>query len=137
MVASQRIEVFTIQNNPRAKLFFDSPRYGAEGLLEKYDISILFSGMSAKIEVENPPYGHSPYSFFEQMSNNWDGWEGEKGWTAMEGECELTATYIRTGSVSFVASIYTYDLWSVTAKINIEAGQLERLSQDAKSFFGC
>jgi hypothetical protein len=126
------IDSFTIQTEPNIKLLFDSPEYNQEGLLEKYQVSIFSKGLSVKLKADNPPYGHSPYKLFEQIANDWRGWNGEKGWGAMEGEYSLTATFAKTGHIT----LEEYNLWTVTAKIDIEAGQIENLAKKAKKFFG-
>ncbi len=132
------IDSFIIQTEPNIKLVFDLPKHNEEGWLEKYQVSVVSAGMSAKIEAANPPYGDSPYKLFEHMADNWDGWDGEKNWGAMEGEFILSATFAKTGHMTLTVTLLeAYNLWSVIAKFDIEAGQIEALAKKAKRFFGC
>jgi hypothetical protein len=132
-----RAESFSIESQPNLKLIFDQPKHNNDGWLESYQVSVISPGLTAKIRAENPPYGHSPVKLFEQMANDWDGWDGEKSWGAMEGEYNLVATSSKTGHITLSAELEIYNTWSTTAHVDIEAGQLETIAKKAKRFFGC
>jgi hypothetical protein len=100
-----RVESFSIESQPNLKLIFDQPKHNNDGWLESYQVSVISPGLTAKIRAENPPYGPSPVKLFEQMANDWDGWDGEKSWGAMEGEYNLVATSSKTGHVTLSAEL--------------------------------
>lgn len=93
-------------------------------------------GINAYINVENPPFGNSPYSLFEEMKREWAGWQDRKTWTAAEGECSLSATHDATGHVTLTPEIENRkSYWKATADFIIEAGQLNAIASKAKTFF--
>jgi hypothetical protein len=95
-------------------------------------------GFSGEIEVQNPPYGMSPAALFNQVAEEWSGWKGEKGWGAIEGEFNLSATCDSLGHVTFVVELNPNGhppCWSANLSLVVDAGQLEGLSNAAKLFF--
>jgi hypothetical protein len=136
---SQRklVETFEIINGPDLKIVFSDQVFSDDGWLENYLFTIFGKGINASIRVDNPPYGHSPYVLFEQMNNEWSGWEESKGWGAMEGEYNLTASYKTRGHILLSAEINQSGSWRAIANMGVEPGELEVLARRAKGFFGC
>jgi hypothetical protein len=73
---------------------------------------------------------------FGEMARQWRGWEGRKTWSSLEGELHLTAEADRTGHVTLVAELRegAPSVWSVELVLVIEAGQLEQLARQARTF---
>jgi hypothetical protein len=73
---------------------------------------------------------------FAYLAANWKGWTGERTWESLEGELRLAATCDRTGHVRI--NIHLHDgapaLWKVNTSVMVEAGQLERLAEEAVAF---
>ncbi len=117
---------------------FDEPRCDGKGCLESYAVSVETPGLSARVRVENPPYGSSPAAFFAELAKQWRGWKGEKRWGSMEGELDLAAVSDSTGHVRLTVRMRpdAYPaVWSATASVLIEAGQLEGLERRFAEFF--
>jgi len=76
--------------------------------------------------------------YFQSLANSWKGWDGERRWDSLEGELKLAASMDHTGHVSLhfalLSGHYTYD-WRLETAVELEAGQLEALAQDATRFF--
>jgi len=74
--------------------------------------------------------------FFTGLATNWRGWSGRRSWTSLEGELTLGAESDRTGHVYL--RVHLHDgapaRWEVEAELVLEAGQLERLASDARTF---
>ena len=132
------MDSFEIFNGPDLKVAFTDPEFSDDSWLTSYLFTILGRGITANVRVDNPPYGQSPFVLFEQMNNEWSGWKEPKGWCAMEGECNLRATYETRGHIILSAGIDNQSgSWSANANIDIEAGELDSLARLAKAFFGC
>lgn len=132
------MDEFIIKSEKGVRLTFHSRRFSSDGWLSSYLMTGEAPGFSGEIEVENPPYGMSPAALFKQVAEEWSGWKGEKGWGAIEGEFNLSATCDSLGHVTFVVELNPNGYppcWSANLSLVVDAGQLEELSNDAKLFF--
>ena len=89
-------------------------------------------------EVENPPYGRSPSQLFCDIAEEWAGFKGRKEWGAIDGEYTLSASADACGHVTLLVEIlpsYATPCWSGELTVEIDAGQLERIANDAREFF--
>ena len=128
---------FEILNRSNTKIIFSDSKFSDDGWLTSYLFSISGDGINASVRVDNPPYSKSPLVLFEQMNNEWSGWKEPKSWQAIEGECNLVATYDNRGHILLSAEIDNQsESWSAISSIDIEAGELELLASQAKVFFG-
>jgi hypothetical protein len=77
-------------------------------------------------------------NYFTSLATDWKGWPGERRWSSLEGELELSARCDRTGHVSLRVRLRRESPaeWQLDAQLVLEAGQLERLAHDARSFEG-
>lgn len=133
------MDEFLIKSEKEVLLRFHSPRHDVDGYLDSYSISLSARNLSASIEVENPPFGASPQRLFQQISNDWRGWRGEKEWQAIEGECGIKATSDALGHITLSVDLHPYpgaELWHVNMKVVVDAGSLDLLASEAKLFFG-
>ena len=116
---------------------FHSPQHKEESLTS-YSISIFSKSMNATISVENSIYGESPLEFFQRIENDWRGWNGEKEWSAIEGEYSFTAKSDSTGHIELEVSLqsnYYPPLWKSSIEMILEAGQIEGIVKGLKAFF--
>lgn len=132
------MESFKLTGNEGIRVIFDRRQFTEDKWLESYFIKIEGIGVSAEAKVDNPPYGNSPLSLFDEMNVSWSGWEKNKTWDAMEGEFNLSASYGSGGHVQLAIEIDNQYLnWLTCAYIAIETGQLENIARQAKAFFIC
>jgi hypothetical protein len=132
------MDELVIKSEREVMLTFHSRRFSSTGWLDSYSISARARNFSAQIEVENPPYGLSPAGFFAELADDWTGWKGQKGWGAIEGEYNLSATSDSLGHITLVAELNPNNVppdWSGSVSLIVEAGQLEQLAYNAKEFF--
>lgn len=130
----------SFSSDPSLRACFHSRQYDSSGRLESYVIELEALNFHAKTRVENPGYGQPPSQFFEELAASWKGWEGIKNWFAMDRELELEARNDRIGHVTLTVTIpdtASQGQWCARVAVMIEAGQLERLSAEARAFFAC
>lgn len=75
---------------------------------------------------------------FEEMAENWMGWEGVKIWNAIEGDLNLFCTSDKLGHITIEVDLVgrnSSQLWYVECNVEIEAGQLERIAREIKLLF--
>ncbi|MDQ2730252.1 MAG: DUF6228 family protein [Armatimonadota bacterium] len=91
---------------------------------------------SSKIDLY---YGSDLVEFFKELSDQWQGWEGEKKWESTDHSLILTATSDRLGHISLEVEISSGSFpleWMLRTTIALEAGGLERIAADVKEFLG-
>jgi hypothetical protein len=116
---------------------FHSPELNSEGGLEYYSLSLCGRAMTSTIRVCNSPYGESPSDYIAVLANNWQGWEGEKDWAALEGEYIMSAKADNTGHITLTIKVWSGNwepFWSSEVAMIIEAGQLESIAREFKAF---
>lgn len=126
-----------IRSDNEITVEFHSPEINSEGWLEYYSITLSGRAMNSTIRVFNAPYGESPSDYFDLLANNWQGWEGEKNWAALEGEYQMSATSDNLGHITLITKIWSSNwepCWSSEVAIIIEAGQLEAIANEFKNF---
>jgi Family of unknown function (DUF6228) len=73
--------------------------------------------------------------FFSSLAKDWKGWDGERSWATLEGEFELAATSDRLGHIQlrfFLRPAYTGLHWELRGALELEAGQLDSIAQEAR-----
>ena len=79
----------------------------------------------------------SPVSFFEGMAATWQGWEGERQWSDLEGGLVLRA---RTDSVGHIIIRIEMDRHHppgrLVGEVIVEAGQLDTIAAGISALFG-
>ena len=77
--------------------------------------------------------------YFEDLAAHWQGWEGSKEWSTLEQELLLAATHDGRGHITLRivlhGGVYPHD-WKVWASVATEAGLLDRIASDCRSFSG-
>lgn len=97
--------------------------------LEATDIKI-----SVKVYAFDP-FDKSFWSYFEDLANNWRGWESEKQWSSLEGEFKVSSESDSLGHIRMGFALESFDKWNAQIIINLDAGQLEDIAQKVKQFF--
>jgi len=129
---------FELKSDRGYGITFHSQEHDKNGWLAYYSVTLTAPTMSATIQIDNAPYGISPAGLFEQIANEWQGWNGEKAWGSLEGEFDLTTTSDSTGHITFVASVYSGSFSpcsKMVSEFEIESGQLEKYKKYAAEFF--
>jgi len=104
-----------------------------------FDASLVSIPLSASVRVYDiQPQNWS--AFFQDLAANWKGWSGEKRMESLEGHLAVSATSDSLGHVSLRVRLRdiipgTAD-WCAEGTLVVEAGQLQRLADDARKFFG-
>jgi len=117
---------------------FCQPSRDSEGWVESFVVHIVEPGLSATARVDNSRFIPGPETLFRDLAENWQGWNGEKTWNALERELALSATSDLLGHVTIRVQLQPTagpDGWRVFSYAYLEAGQLETLSARASKFF--
>ena len=118
-------------------MVFEQPQFKKDGWLETYIVRLVSPNLKDQVSVNNAPYDKILVEYFEDLSKNWTGWEGEKTWRALEDEFFLNARILKTGQVSLTTSLNVIPYsWQAVAELNIEAGRLEDIYKKIRGFFG-
>ncbi len=74
---------------------------------------------------------------FDELAQNWRGWEGDKHWHSVESDLDLKCTSDRLGHITIAVTLrsgpYVED-WSVSAPVFLDAGSLDIIAQEMKAF---
>jgi hypothetical protein len=129
---------FVIRSEGGVSFTFHARAVGKDGWVNAYFVTAEAANFTASVEVDNAPYGSSPADFFAEIASEWAGWNGTKGWQALEGEYQLSATSDSTGHITIVARLNPASFpptWEGRLSLIVEAGRLEALAVEAKEFF--
>lgn len=132
------MDELVIRSDREFSLKFHSKKYGNDRWLDSYIVDACARNFRASFIVENCREGSSPNVLFEDMASNSGGWTDTKGWGALEGEFELSASMDSTGHVTLNLERdgnWEVPSWSCTFSLMIESGQLEAIASDANVFF--
>lgn len=82
------------------------------------------------------PFDSNLVRFFENLAENWKGFEGEKEWSSLESEFSLNCTSDSLGHFALEVTIRNNEDTRYARKtIFIESGQLEKIALEARNFF--
>ena len=122
-----------------ATVTFTGSIAGQPRATEGYTISVRLQadGVEARAQV----YDHLPARWarlFEQISQDWRGWQDAKSEESLEGQLRLSFTTDRLGHVRMRVELSGGQLksdWRAELTIQLEAGQLENLATQARAYF--
>lgn len=132
-----------LQDSPPVALKIPSSRDGAFVEIDRtfrpdYHRAQLSSGsLGAELEFYEPNLS-SLTTFFGELADQWRGWEGEQTWRCLEGEVALSATHNGLGTVALKAGLRSGThtdagpAWSASAFLYLDAGGLDRLTDEAE-----
>jgi hypothetical protein len=74
--------------------------------------------------------------YFAGLAANWKGWSGQREWTSFERDLKLSAQSHHTGHIDLHVNLNhgAPPYWELQFGIALEAGELERLSVEAREF---
>lgn len=109
-------------------LIFD--KTGSEEVTVRY----ASMGVEAAVAAYDTPSGLDGLAdFFREMADDWNGWDGERTWSSLEGHIELTASHRRVVTLRFeMSSQQEQNPWRLSGTVEIEPG--EQLSAVADGF---
>lgn len=82
------------------------------------------------------PFDSNLVRFFENLAENWKGFDGEKEWSSLEDEFSLNCTSDSLGHFALEVTIRNNEDTRYARKtIFIESGQLEKIALEARNFF--
>ena len=75
-------------------------------------------------------------AFFEALAADWRGWSGEREWSSLEGDVELSAVHDGRGTITLTTCLRTetaaHHRWSGCAELLLDAGALDRIAREAR-----
>lgn len=110
-------------------------------LLERTSEAIEFiasvTGAPFVGEIQSTTYFSGPPSLlFQDMAESWKKWEGEKVWSALDGELSLSATTTSIGHVTLkIEMVDPSGNFRLYAILGLEAGQLEEIYKNVSAVF--
>jgi len=74
--------------------------------------------------------------FFTGLAANWKGWSGQREWISFERDLKLSAQSHHTGHIHLHVHLNhgAPPSWELGFGLGLEAGELERLSTEARAF---
>ena len=94
------------------------------------------------VEAAEKVYEIAPHhwaSFFEDLSKNWRGWQGEKSHESLEHQLQIVATADHLGHIRLRITLrgdMSGSDWLAIDSISLEAGQLGQIATSAREYFG-
>lgn len=103
-----------------------------------YTARISSDGLAAEALVEFSPNG-TPAAFLADLAQHWKGWQGQKRFETFEEELIIEGSHDGKGHIELQVYLSTNqeprNPWSVKALIELDAGDLQRLADDASHAF--
>ena len=107
------------------------PRYG-----EYLDLELEHHSLRASTKIYLYEDNVSLLSFFEGLSQRWQGWDDIKTWSSVEGDLKLSSSIDSLGHVSFgldMANTVISPGWLIKTTLVVDAGSLALLAQQARN----
>jgi hypothetical protein len=103
-----------------------------------FTVAWISTSVTASVEVYDV-HPENWSALFSGLADNWQGWIGAQEHGSLEGHLHLSCTCDKTGHigvrVQLRGDMFGSD-WRVDVTLAVEAGQLERIAQEARSYFG-
>ncbi|MBL6279770.1 hypothetical protein JMF97_26805 [Micromonospora fiedleri] len=115
-----------------------------EGYVVVMQVELHDQGLTARrgVDLAWPTHAQEPdlVIFFEQLADDWRGWEGERSWRSLDATMRITARHDGKGHVSLGGTLrqdsYSPDGWLARVFITVEAGeQMTSLVADLRAHF--
>lgn len=104
----------------------------------EYLIKVRGEGLAAVVPVITSVGGDDLPRFVDNLSESFRGWAGVRRWRSLEDQLQIEATWLNGGHVvlRFHLRPSTYDMWTVSVDITLEAGEeTKQLGVDLHVFF--
>lgn len=104
---------------------------------EYFRVAIRSQHLSSLTDVYAfDPFDSNLMRFFEDLAENWKGFDGEKSWSSLEGEFSLSCMSDSLGHFALEVTIRNIEDTRYARKtIYIESGQLEKIAGEVRNFF--
>ena len=132
---SDLVEIISAEGN--SKLVLTDPLFNEQGNLDYFSLTFDLPGMKAETKVyAYAPHGDVLKEFFEDIAQNWKGFEGTKQYSSLEGELKIDATSDTSGHTYLKIDLRSNKQdWQVRGDFVLVAGQLDTIVKDLQSFF--
>jgi hypothetical protein len=98
---------------------------------------VLVQGYEVRAEARASSFmAPSLSEYFQDIADNWRGWQGEKCWATLEGEVQFSATADSIGHVRlafFLRPAHTGYHWALRGALELEAGQLDSVAESVRA----
>ena len=108
---------------------------GSSANAESFFVVVQRQDVRAEAEVSAFMAPHLG-EYFQTLATSWSGWQGRRVWSSLEGEFTLSATCDSTGHVTlayFLRPPHTGFHWELRGALELEAGQLAAIAQEANA----
>ena len=128
------VNQMVIKSSAGSDVFRVGPRQGDYLTLE-------FEGHSLRAVSKIYLYddNSSLLKLFENLGQNWKGWEGVKSWSSLEGDFTLSCSADKLGHVFMAIELVNRTVepnWTIKTSLQIDSGSLETVLSQAKSLLG-
>ena len=124
----EEMEIKSTHSNTRLR-FFDMKG-------DEFHASLTSPGYSGTVKVWE---ADGLVDLFTFMEKNWKGWNGEEKWSSVEGEFSIACTHDKLGHITLSIEMHqdfgSLEPWRLKASLVVDAGQLDVISKDARTFF--
>ncbi|SCL64246.1 hypothetical protein GA0070604_5161 [Micromonospora eburnea] len=121
----------------------EDPR--GDGYVAVMQVELYDQGLTAGRGIELAWLTHAQepdlVDFFQQLADDWRGWDGERSWRSLDATMRITAQHDGKGHVTLGGTLhqdsYSPDGWLARVFITVEAGeQMTSLVADLRAHFG-
>lgn len=103
---------------------------------EYYRVTLKAENMTASSKVYAfDPFDDSCSRYFADLANSWRGWNGVKQWNSLEGELKISSDSDSLGHIAMEITFESYGSWKSQITMAFEAGQLDDIASEIKTFF--
>jgi hypothetical protein len=120
-------------------MFYDRSPVDRTKSMESFSLRVTDHNLSAAGQVYADYVPRNPALLFADMAEHWSGWRDELVWKSLEGELAMRCSHDGLGHIAIRIELLSGprpDDWRIAATVMTEAGQLERIAQQAVVFFG-
>jgi len=115
-------------------------RRNTDGQVTHYSLQLTGPQFNVALRVNDEMLHAPPTDFFADMAAHWRGWAGDKIWGSLNDEYNLHATSDNRGHITLVWFLQggghrSGQGWCAKFTQALEAGQLQKLSDDIAAFF--
>ncbi|HKP68281.1 MAG TPA: DUF6228 family protein [Pyrinomonadaceae bacterium] len=106
---------------------------------EYYRVTLRENEFEASVRVYAfDPTDNGLPKFFGELAASWNGWDGKRTWSSLEGEFELSCEHDRVGHVATTATIHSNRHghgWIGQIRFDMAAGELQGIASGVARFF--
>jgi hypothetical protein len=125
------VKNIVIKSSEGSELFQIGPREG-----EYINLELRMPALKARARIFLYEDNIGLFRLFEDLAQNWKGWQGVKVWTSLEEDLKLSCSTDGLGHVTIALEVTNRTVgstWIVKASLKIDAGSLEQITHQAKT----